>query len=978
MNKKILIFSTIALIASFSYFRFHNKQQNKIIKKDLLEPTQGVYDDPYAAYEFRFNMIAGKKKYIDPLARFRAIEYSKKFLQKKDPNNLTTISTWNSIGPGNIGGRIRSVLVRPSNSNTIIIGAVAGGVWKTTNGGTSWTPEMDNYNPIAISTMANNGDTVYAGTGEAWGNVDAVYGGGIYKSTDFGTTWTLLPSTTGSNISSFRNVLKIAIDPSNNIYAVTKEYNYKDGAGTYGLSGGLYKSSDGGATWVSINSTSFSTNYFNPCDVIPVTSSTILFATENYSTTPGGIYRTTDSGTTWNQITNGLPSSGYNRIAMTQDPNNANNIFAVFQSTDASSSGDAGLKGIYKSTDAGATWSALTKPSKITSTGGLSYLGSQGWYGNVIAVDPNNSNNIYVGGVDDMKSTNGGSSWYQLTYWNSYYGNPVVHADHHAFTFIKGTANTVFDCNDGGIYKTTNGGTSWTSLNNGLDITQFYGGAVYPSGNIFYGGAQDNGHLLYSTGTSWNMVVGGDGGYAAIDQSNSNIAYEEYTNLQMSKTTDGGSIWFTSTTGLTDAGNSSASLFIAPFSLDPENSSILIAGSNRIWVTFNKASTWTDSSTVLSTSNKVSAVTIVNTTSPYLGFAGTTDGKIFKCTNITGSPSSETWTDITPTGNNGAYVRRIVVDLSNKQHIYACYSGYNNDGVTPSRHIYYSSDQGTTWTDDSGDLPDVPVHSLVIDSQNSQVLYIGTETGVYQSTNGGTNWVHTGTGMASYVPVDELVRQTGTNMLFAFTHGRSAFETATPLPVELSTFTYSVNEGTVELFWKTATEVNNYGFEVERKAITNNQTNVNQSQSDDGWSQIGFVKGNQTTTTPTQYSFVDPNPTGGNKFFYRIKQIDNNGTYKYSNQIEVQLSISKFALQQNFPNPFNPTTTIRYSIPQNSFVNIKVYDIAGKEVATLANDMETQGNHSIEFNASNLASGIYFYRIQCGNFSDTKKLILLK
>lgn len=198
------------------------------------------------------------------------------------------------------------------------------------------------------------------------------------------------------------------------------------------------------------------------------------------------------------------------------------------------------------------------------------------------------------------------------------------------------------------------------------------------------------------------------------------------------------------------------------------------------------------------------------------------------------------------------------------------------------------------------------------------------------------------------------------------------------LPVELSSVNYTVNEGTVELYWKTITEVNNYGFEIERKSINNIQSTANQNQSDEGWTQVGFVKGSQTSLTPKQYSFVDDNPTGGNNFSYRIKQIDNNGTYKYSNPINVQLTITKFALQQNYPNPFNPTTTIRYSLPQNSFVSIKVYDIAGKEIATLANEEQSQGNHNIEFNASNLASGIYFYRIQTGNYTDTKKLILLK
>ncbi len=976
--KKIILLSVLFFIASFIYFNKDNKPHKKVFTASLQAPIQGLEDDPYAAFEYRYNMVAGKNKYLDPLARQRAIDYSKKFLMKKNPNDVTTISSWSSIGPGNIGGRIRSILIRPSNSSTILIGAVAGGVWKSTNSGTSWTSEMDSNNPIAISCMVNKGDTVYAGTGEGWGNSDGVYGGGIYKSTDFGSTWSLLSSTTGLSIHNFRNVLKIAIDPSNNIYAVTKDFNYKDGVGSYTTNGGLFMSSDGGSTWTKISSTSSSTNYFNGCDVVPISTSVILFATQNNGSTLGGIYRTTDSGTTWNIVTSGLPSTSYQRIALAQNPNSANTVFAVFQSTDNSAGGDAGLKGIFKSTDAGATWTTLTKPPKITSTGGLSYLGTQGWYGNVIAVDPNNSNNIYVGGVDDMKSTNGGASWSQLTYWDSYFGTPVVHADHHAFAFIPGTANTVFDGDDGGIYKTTSGGSSWTSLNNGLAITQFYSGAVYTTGNKFYGGAQDNGHLLYSSGTNWTEVVSGDGGYAAIDQSNSNIAYEEYTYLQMSKTTNGGTTWFTSTTGLTDAGSSSASLFIAPFALNPENSSILIAGSNRVWLSFNKAVSWTDSTSILAASNNISAVTIVNSASPYLGFAGTTNGKIFKCANLTGSPGSEIWSDITPTGNNGAYVRRIVVDLNNKQHIYACYSGYNNDGLTPTRHIYYSTDQGTSWTDKSGDLPDVPVHSLVIDTLNSQTLYIGTETGVYQSTNGGTNWINTSTGMAAYVPVDELVRQTGTNNLFAFTHGRSAFETSAPLPVELSALNYKVEDENVRLNWETATEINNYGFEIERELTSSQQSFDNQNKNAENWTKIGFIKGNGTTSSPIQYSFVDENPVGGNSFSYRIKQIDNNGTFKYSNTINVLLAPSKFILRQNFPNPFNPTTTIKYSLPQNSFVSLKVYDITGKEVANLVNEQELIGNHSVEFNASSLASGIYFYRIKTGNYSDTKKLILLK
>ena len=781
--KKTLLLFLAALLFSFSYFQIHYKKNLTVFKKKPNEPTQGDRDNPYAAIEFRYKMIVGNKNYFDPLSRTRAISYTKKYLMSKQGfDNSQLISGWSDVGPGNIGGRIRSILVRPSNPNEILIGAVAGGIWKSTDGGSSWSPKTDQDNPIAIGSMANNGDTVYAGTGEGWLNTDAVYGGGIYKSTDFGDTWTLLPSTVGTHVWGFRNVMKISIDPSNNIYAATYAYNYKDNVGGYYTNGGLYKSGDGGATWTKISTTAV-TNYYSSCDVIAISSTDVLLATRGYSPNWGGIFQTTDGGTTWNQITSGLPTSNYNRIAMTQDPSHPNTVYAVFESTITKSSGDAGLNGIYKSTDGGSNWTALTKPGKLVSTGNLSYLGSQGWYGNVISIDPNNSQNIVVGGVDMMNSTDGGSSWSQLTYWDSYYGSPVVHADHHAICFVPSQPNTLYAGDDGGIYRTTDGGATWIALNNGLEITQFYGGAVFTSGSIYYGGAQDNGHLKYNgTGKNWTEVVGGDGGYAAINQSNSNIAYEEYTNLQISKTTDGGTSWNSSTSGLTDAGDANSTLFISPFALDPENSKAIIAGSNRVWLSFDNGNDWTDSSSVLDTSNgDLSAVTIVNAASPYLAFAGTENGMIFKA-NITGG--NEIWTSITPPNNNGAYVRRIVVDLNNKQNIYACYSGYNNDGKTPTRHIFFSSDQGNSWTDISGDLPDVPVHTLVIDPNNPQVLYIGTETGVYQTSNHGANWTNvSGNGMPNYVPVDELVLQTGTNQLFAFTHGRSVFVTTIPTGV---------------------------------------------------------------------------------------------------------------------------------------------------------------------------------------------------
>jgi len=976
MNKKTFLLFSFTFIFSFSVFSLINKHDSELAPK---RPVPGTEDNPYGAAQFRYDMIKGKADIILPTVRQKAIEYSKKNMIDNSLKKSESISAWTPLGPGNIGGRIRSIIIRPTNSNHILVGGVSGGIWKTIDGGANWIAKNDDGSPIAIGCMVNDGDVVYAGTGEGWGNADAVYGGGIWKSTDFGENWNLLTSTLSNSGWDFKNVKQLTKDPSGNIYAVTKAYNYKGGAGIYYANGGLWMSSDDGENWEKINKVS--TNYYNGTAVVSISSSNILFAT--YA---GGIFRTINGGADWTKMTSILPISNFGRIEMTQDPNTANIVYAVFHDNRSSSlPGYDGLINIYKSTDGGVTWTALTKPGPLASVSNRSYLNTQGWYNNVIAIDPHNSNNIYIGGVETMKSTDGGSSWSQMTVWHPYYqtprysGNPpYAHADHHAIVFDPNTANVIYLGNDGGIFKSTDAGASWTDLNNGLEITQYYGGAVSASGSVYMGGTQDNGHHKYDgSGTDWTEVKGGDGGYAAIDQSNSMIAYEEYVYLDISKTTNGGNNWSDCQTGLTDAQDGNTCLFISPFSMNPDNSSVLVAGSDNVWLTNNSAGSWTSSSSTLSSGAKVSAVTADGSTSPYLGFAGTTDGKVFKCTSMTGSGDS--WSDISPHGNNGAYVRRITVDPNDNQKIYACYSGYNN--TAGQQHIYYSSNQGTNWSDISTSLPDVPVHSLVIDPNDGQKLYIGTETGVYQTLDRGTNWTKAGSGMPDYVPVDELVLQSSTNKLFAFTHGRSVFVTTTPVPVELTNFSVKKIKNKIILNWQTATEVNNYGFEIER-ASTSLTTILNEEISSRAesreWKKIGFVEGHGNSNSPKDYTFYDSeSPNGMVK--YRLKQIDTDGTFEYSEEIEIEVeSTIENKLVGNYPNPFNPTTKIRFDLAREGDVAIVVYNVIGEVVEKLVDHKMVAGRHQVEFDASHLSSGIYFYRLNAGTFVDVKKMMIIK
>jgi hypothetical protein len=190
--------------------------------------------------------------------------------------------------------------------------------------------------------------------------------------------------------------------------------------------------------------------------------------------------------------------------------------------------------------------------------------------------------------------------------------------------------------------------------------------------------------------------------------------------------------------------------------------------------------------------------------------------------------------------------------------------------------------------------------------------------------------------------------------------------TTNPVPVELNSFTATANNNDVILNWSTATELNNYGFEIQRKAF------------DGDFATVAFVKGQGTTTQQNQYSFADKNLEEG-KYSYRLKQVDFSGTFEYSKAIEVDvITIAFYSLEQNYPNPFNPTTTIGFGIPEKGNVRLSVLNILGEEIRVLLNEDKEAGYHSIDFNGSDLPSGVYFYRIQSGNFIDTKKMVLLK
>ena len=288
-----------------------------------------------------------------------------------------------------------------------------------------------------------------------------------------------------------------------------------------------------------------------------------------------------------------------------------------------------------------------------------------------------------------------------------------------------------------------------------------------------------------------------------------------------------------------------------------------------------------------------------------------------------------------------------------------------------SPFVYKTTDGGITWNSmnftfsGAGKLYDIEFRTA------DDLVVVGNAGGVYHTSDNGVTWTQFNVGLSNFSFGSQVLGVTfsGPNEVIVAGAGAQIvkIQLENVVPVELVSFVCEVNSPNVKLHWITASELNNQGFEIERKTA---ESNI--------WQTIGHLPGKGTTTNTTEYYFNDENIVMG-VYNYRIKQIDFDGTFEYSEVVTADLSTpASFALEQNYPNPFNPSTNISYSIPQNSFVTLKVYDILGNEFAILVNEDKEAGNYQITFDASSLSNGVYFYRLQANGYDLTKKMILMK
>jgi len=682
-------------------------------------------------------------------------------------------STWTAIGPqptnsytlGNsVSGRVNAIAIDPRSDNTVYIGAAEGGVWKTTDGGNTWTPLTDGQASLASGAIAldpTNPDTVYVGTGEQNFSGDSYYGAGILKSTDAGATWTNI---VGPFL--LDQIGAIVVNPANTQIVLCASDQ------------GVWRSSDGGQTWTKTLTGTATDLALDPGapESVYAAIGYIAGAFFGINGNLNGVYHSTDGGLTWQALT-GFPAANAGRIRIAMAPSQTKTIYAQIQ--DSPETGNYGaypwgsLLGIYKTTDGGNTWTDTTTAADLANLYGYDY-DNQLWYDNAIAVSPQNPDVVYAGATGVICSLDGGQTW-----------SPVldsIHVDTHAFAFTQ-DGSLLYIGTDGGMYSARGYATSTVSaasLNATLALSQFYPGiSIHPQNPGFaLGGTQDNGTQLFTGSAEWTLVACGDGGFTAIDPSFPSFAYAacQYINIGRTLDLNAGALWVEATYGIDPADPVD---FIPPLAMDAANPQTLYFGTYRLYRSPDSAGIWYAVSPDLTGGKQGVLTTIaVAPSDSKTVYCGTSNAHVQASNNIQ-LGAQATWTDQSA-GLPQRWVTKIAVDPIDAATAYVTFSGFAA-ATGPQGHVYMTTTGGASWTDISGNLPNIPVNDLVVDPDLSNTLYIGTDAGVMATTDGGTTWSNLGSGLPQVV-VLSLVLHRPTRTLRAGTHGRSAWDIAVPLP----------------------------------------------------------------------------------------------------------------------------------------------------------------------------------------------------
>lgn len=896
MKRKLILSGFLTVISLFAILLLFIPAIKNNSHKPSFTASEGTKEDPNARKKHMWQMLRNPiTNEIPQNIFYKENEFINKTFRMYKGSNMRPAANWTYRGPFGLGGRVRALALDIDDENIIIAGGVTGGMFKSTNGGTSWykttsVNQRQNATCVAQNKSAGNRNIWYYGTGEGFYNsngsaADAPFGSGlvycgngIYKSTDGGNSWTVLSSTVSNNITNnddFDYVQNIITFGQNGVLAATSK--------------GILRSSDGGDSWQKVIPISGVAGNSE----LAITSTGVIYAAVGGTGMPGKMYTSTNA-LNWTDITPSYFNTEVIKTVITVNPSNENEIYFLTSLTDSR------LRLNKYNTSTGWTESS----SKLLS-GGESYTTYDGAM-QVFKIKPDNPNVFYLGTIDLLRTTDGGTTWEHIA--NSGRG----YCDQQNIVFYNSNPNKMLISCDGGVYLTNNNmqaanvdsygnnGIDWISLNNGLNSSQFYTAAIdhtTSGSNLIIGGLQDRGEYFTRSGNqadAWERLIMGDGGYAAVADGGSLLYYSTAAMNYISRINFiNGTADFTIITPV----GSAMGIWMAPFILDPFDTRIMYLASNfnDLWrnsdltgipYEFNPDGTSVNWSKLTGHGMTIGAITAFGMSkgSPRRLYIGGREGELYKIDNPqTGDQQAVA---LNRSSLPNGYVHCIAVDPNDANKLIVVYPNY---GIIS---IYYSEDGGNNWSPVAGNLEENPDGSgsgpsvrwvSILYVQNQPVYIAATSTGLFTTTNlNGVNtvWVQEGANTIGNMVVDMVDVRQSDGFVVAATMGNGMFSTnITSLPVRV----------------------------------------------------------NDAKKVPSAY-----------------------------------------VLKQNYPNPFNPSTQIEFRVAEAGHYSLKVYDILGKEVASLIDKQLNEGYHKVKFNAGRLSSGTYVYKLAGKNVNISQKMVLLK